>query len=136
MQYRVLLIDDDQISGFISKKYVVRSGYAYEVLIAESGPRALQIIKNQISDKQPIDVILLDLNMPMISGCEFLIELAALDDFDIKRVFIIILSNSMDEDEISAALACGANHFIPKPLDENSIFQSFEQYQIWKVNLF
>lgn len=104
---RVLVVDDEFINRQILGHIVSRD---YDVLYAENGVEALEIIKEK---KDTISLILLDLLMPVMDGYELLSTIQA--DAELKRIPVIVLTA-----EKTAEVKClklGAVDFIPKPYD-------------------
>jgi CheY-like chemotaxis protein len=110
---RVLLIDDDPIQNMINSKLMMRSGFCEEVKVTTNGKEALELL---ISQKALLpDIIFLDINMPVISGWDFL-ELLSPDELgSLPRIFM--LTSSISPDDIKRS----ENHpfvyaFLTKPL--------------------
>lgn len=74
------------------------------------------------------DVIFLDLNMPIMSGLEFLTEIKKSEG--LKEIPIIIFSTSQLDDIIREALAHGAHDFISKPNNFNDLKKIVSQYTL------
>jgi CheY-like chemotaxis protein len=66
---RILVVDDDPLAGEMT--VAILEGLEYEALLAESGPEAAEIL----SEDQLFDLILSDLNMPLVSGIDLFREL-------------------------------------------------------------
>ena len=98
----VLIIDDEEIVREPTKRLLERSGF--DVLMAESGPTGLDVIAEQGAS---IDLVLLDLSMPTMSGDEVLVALRRLQP-DIK--VIIITGYATLDDEVD-----GADSILQKP---------------------
>jgi CheY-like chemotaxis protein len=92
---RVLLIDDDPIQNMINSKLMMRSGFCSEVAISTNGKEALDKL-NEDKDGLP-DIIFLDINMPIISGWDFL-ELISPESLGrLPRIFMLTSSISPDD---------------------------------------
>ncbi|MBC7389884.1 MAG: response regulator, partial [Opitutaceae bacterium] len=69
----ILLIDDDHITNYLTQRLLTRLNPSATVRIANNGEEALRIIKESAdSDHITPDLILLDVNMPVMSGIEFM----------------------------------------------------------------
>jgi CheY-like chemotaxis protein len=121
MVNKVFIIDDDDISLFLSSLVLEESGFAAMVQTYTSADAALQ----QLSDSEETDlpeVILLDLNMPGKSGWEFLETLTQSEKKFQNRTIVFILTSS-----IAASDKARSNNFhlvkgfLHKPLDEASL---------------
>lgn len=95
-----LVVDDNQIDQFIMTQLFKKVLNVTEINIANNGKEGIQwVCDNRRKINEPL-VILLDIQMPIMSGLEFLIEYDKLDN-DLKReTQIFILSSSLDIDEI------------------------------------
>jgi DNA-binding response OmpR family regulator len=81
----------------------------YDVIIAANGRDALAVIENVA----PVDVVLLDLMLPYISGYELIAEIR--DHLIWRNVPIVVLSGKVLEEDIVHALDLGANDYVTKP---------------------
>jgi DNA-binding response OmpR family regulator len=105
---RILVVDDEPQIRRIMRAVLVAKGY--EVMEAECGEEALNLIR---SDK--CDLMLLDINMPGISGIEVCREVRT--SFDMPIVIM-----SAGEENRARALAAGANDYLKKPFGVSQIF--------------
>lgn len=110
---RVLAVDDDMINRKLIKSMLMKTDNISEVIEAVNGMDALDILKND----QDIDMILLDIIMPVMGGIDFL-KVARADE-RLKRIPVIVLTT--DETIRASALNEGANDFITKPIREKDI---------------
>ncbi|HDL75084.1 MAG TPA: response regulator [bacterium] len=105
MAKKVLLIEDEEIILKLLQKKLIDEDY--NVLIARNGEQGLKMIK-----KIKPDIILLDIIMPKMNGFEVMEEISK--DSSIKKIPIIIISNSGQETELSRAKELGANDWLVK----------------------
>lgn len=110
---RVLAVDDDMINRKLIKSMLMKVENILEVIEAVNGMDALEILKKDLS----IDIILLDIIMPVMGGIDFL-KVARADD-RLKSIPVIVLTT--DETIRASALNEGANDFITKPIREKDI---------------
>lgn len=125
MQHTLLLVDDEKAILNALKRVLRSTGY--QILTAESGVKALQILQ----DNPEIQVVLTDYRMPGMTGGELLAEVQ--DRF--PHVIGLILSGYADLDAVIKALNSGAVHkFLTKPWDESEILDelssAFSQYAL------
>ena len=123
-----MLVDDDEINNFITLK-LIKKAFPDSVLSTFlNGRLAINKLK-EILDHQPDnipDYILLDINMPVMNGWEFLEEYKALDFDPDKRITIYILSSSVFSNDIDKAKSYqSVANFISKPLNLESIKEVF-----------
>ncbi len=106
---KVLVIDD---SALIHQMYrLVMSRYKCEIVDAMNGQEALDIVAVQ----DDIQLILLDINMPVMNGLQFLEKSAPLGIP--KKIPIIIISTEGKEDDTIRGLRLGASGYLKKPFN-------------------
>jgi len=110
---RVLAVDDDMINRKLIKSMLMKTENVAEVLEATNGMDALDILKKDTN----IDIVLLDIIMPIMGGIDFL-KVARADE-QMKSLPIIVLTT--DETIRAEALNEGANDFLTKPIRERDI---------------
>ena len=112
----LLVIDDDDINIFIISKIVEKTGYDVELCAKHNGQLAIDYIKELLSANQPLPhLVLIDINMPILNGWEFIEAFEALNlkaDND-----MYMLSSSVYENDIEKAKSYkSVKGFISKPL--------------------
>ncbi len=107
-QYRLLVVDDDEDNRDLLGRRLVRAGY--EVRLAAGGREALEIL-----NREPADLVVLDMMMPEVSGMEVLAEIRK--THPASELPIIVATADHDSAGVVAALRAGANDFVGKPLD-------------------
>lgn len=116
MKQEILLIDDDQMLNFIHSKIVSSQFPDATLHIFKNGKEALEYIENHSSNQF---LVLLDINMPIMNGWEFLNGLESLNNI---KVQIHILSSSIDKiDKDKAAQHKFVASYIIKPLKKESL---------------
>jgi CheY-like chemotaxis protein len=118
----VLIVDDDEIFNFLSTKTLQRMGVAKEIHTALNGKEAMDLINNYFQGTISLpDVILLDLNMPVMDGFGFLEAFKKLTMPKKENIRIIVVSSSQDAHDVQRAKDLGAWHYIFKPLTEENL---------------
>lgn len=107
-----MLVDDSGVVRKISRKIVEELGF--EVCEAENGSIALEV-----AEKTLPEFILLDWNMPVMNGLEFLKEFRK--KHDANTVKVIFCTTENDIMKIMTAMEAGANEYIMKPFDADVI---------------
>lgn len=122
----LLVIDDDDINIFIIKKIVEKTGYDAKMVAKTNGQLAIDYLKDlQQNELSLPDLILIDINMPVLNGWEFLEvyeKLGILQDSD-----MYMLSSSVYENDIEKAKTYKTvKGFISKPLSIERLVELFE----------
>ncbi|MCE3258994.1 MAG: response regulator [Bacteroidetes bacterium] len=110
----ILLIDDDEDDNFFHHIAIKEANVTEKVVIAESGFKALELLRNNLVSP---DLIFLDINMPKMNGWEFLEEYKKLDSSN-STARIIMLSTSVNpHDKERSRDFVQVMDFRTKPLD-------------------
>jgi len=112
---KVLAVDDDMINLKLLKSMLMKTDNVEEVIEARNGADAVDILKQ----RDDIDIILLDIIMPVMGGIEMLKVVRA--DENLKQLPIIVLTT--DETKKTEALEAGANGFLMKPVRAGDVAQ-------------
>jgi CheY-like chemotaxis protein len=119
---QTLLIDDDPTSVFLTERLFQRAGVVEPLITFLSPVEAVAFLKNQVLTGAPPQVILLDLNMPLMSGWDVLDALKPLEAALIGKCAVYILTSSLAPSDRTRSttypLVTGLLH---KPLDQNGI---------------
>ena len=127
-----MLVDDDLACNAFHSLAVKQSGLCEQVRTATNGRKALDYIKNTITDQgahpRP-NLIYLDINMPGMNGFEFLEEYKHLAE-DIKSgIVVIMLTTSFNPDDKEKALSYKeVSEFRNKPLTAELLKETVERY--------
>ncbi len=111
----VLAVDDDLINLKLLKSMLSKSGKVKEVIEAKNGSDAI----GQLKGRDDIDLILLDIIMPIMGGIDMLKVVRA--DDNLRQLPIIVLTT--DETKKVEALECGANGFLMKPIRNEELMK-------------
>lgn len=119
---RTLLIEDDLTATFLTKRLFHHEALAEELTTFESPVEALAFIQAQVTARTPPNVILLDLNMPVLSGWDVLDALAPVQAHLLGHCLVYVLTSSLATSDMARAktypLVAG---FIHKPLDRHEL---------------
>jgi len=125
----VLLVDDDKIFNFINTQMLKQTGMASEIHTALNGKQAIDYLNESYRETSSVpDVILLDLNMPIMNGFDFLeaFKIMSLPEIEKEHVNIIVVTSSDNQQDIDKARDMGANHYLTKPLSAESLKHALE----------
>lgn len=114
---RILLVDDDQTSNFITKKQLQIHNVSEEIVTVLNGSEAKQYI--QECEELP-ELVLVDINMPIMNGFEFL-DWFESSEYKGRSKFSIYSTSIRTEDQEQADQYTDVVNYIEKPLDEEKI---------------
>jgi CheY-like chemotaxis protein len=122
MKKNVLLVDDDAVMNFVNTKTLERMGIANGIHTALNGKEAIELFNDYYSGAAALpDLVLLDLNMPIMDGFQFIELFQKLKIPHSENVKIVIVSSSRDSKDILRAKALGIEHFLLKPVNEGHL---------------
>lgn len=113
-----LIVDDSKVIRMVAKKILQEMSFA--TWEAEDGRGALDICRKELPD-----AILLDWNMPVMSGIDFLRELRQLPGG--QKPVVVFCTTENDIAHIQEAIEAGANEYIMKPFDSEILQAKFSQ---------
>ncbi len=111
----ILAVDDDIINLKLLKSMLMKNSHVKEVVEAKNGSDAIGVLKA----RDDIDLILLDIIMPIMNGIEMLKVVRA--DDNLRQLPIIVLTT--DETKKNEALESGANGFLMKPIRNDDLLK-------------
>ncbi|AZV46970.1 response regulator [Nautilia sp. PV-1] len=114
---KVLVVDDDPINRKLIVKILSKKGF--EAIEAGNGVEAFSVLENN-----DINIILLDIVMPVMDGIEFLKEIKTKPEY--INLPIIILTT--DDSKKIEAMSLGANDVIIKPISPVTLLETIEKY--------
>ncbi|UMY64334.1 MULTISPECIES: response regulator [unclassified Flavobacterium] len=125
MPPKILCVDDDPIALLLSKLVITKSGFANDIVTLANGQEAVVYLQNELQKtggKGPKLLILLDLNMPVMDGWEFLQQFTEKLQDAYADTRIILLSSSVDPNDIRKAKDFSmVLDFFPKPLTKEML---------------
>ena len=120
---RILLAEDNELNQEIAVEILQEEGFMMDV--ADDGMVAVEKLKEAVPGQY--DLVLMDIQMPILNGYEATKQIRALNKPGISDIPIIAMTaNAFDEDK-KAALEAGMNGHIAKPIDTVVLFQTLDQ---------
>ncbi len=119
-----LVVDDSSVIRKIARRILEEMDF--EIVEAEDGEKALEVCKRGLPD-----AILLDWNMPIMDGYEFLGNLRRMPGGDAPKVVFCTTENGIDH--IAQAIEAGANEYIMKPFDKDIVAAKFQEVGLFQV---
>jgi CheY-like chemotaxis protein len=124
MGRKIVIVEDNPADAKTLRFALGRRDPDIETVVLEDGERAVEYFSSR-NGTAPPDLILLDLNLPMISGFEVLDFLKG--DPELRKLPVVVLSGSSSEQEIERCYAAGANSYICKPTGIHQVFDMAAQ---------
>ncbi len=113
-----LVVDDSKVVRMVARK--ILEGLDFQIEEAEDGQKALEACQKSMPD-----AVLLDWNMPVKNGIEFLKDLRVMAGGD--KPIVVFCTTENDMAHIQEAIGAGANEYIMKPFDSEIIQSKFSQ---------
>lgn len=121
---RILVAEDNNINMEIISELLTMNGL--EVLPASNGKDAVNLFES--SEEGSISMVLMDMQMPEMDGCEAVEAIRALPREDARKVPILALTGNSGSDDVERAMAAGMNDFMVKPVQMKLLAQMMSAY--------
>jgi len=116
---RIVLIDDDPDTNFYNKIILKKTNTIKEIIVFENGKDALQYLEE---GNKNIDLILLDINMPIMNGWQFLNKYENIINKKLNPIVVVMLTSSANsDDKRKANMFKSVRKFINKPLTHKTV---------------
>ena len=116
---RVLVVDDSRADVRLLKEAFTSTGTPTEVLTAEGGEEAIRIL-HEANGVKP-DLVILDINMPRVSGHDVLCDIKQSDE--LRSMVVFMFSSSASPADVARSYDCHANGYLKKPSDLDEYFE-------------
>jgi len=121
---RVLAVDDNRINSHLLERFLETRGC--EVEVAVNGLYALEFLESRISVNGGVDIILMDIEMPVMDGITTSIEIRKKKEFD--SIPIIALTAHVLSDQRENYLSAGMNDCLAKPVDREELYSVISRH--------
>jgi two-component system, chemotaxis family, response regulator Rcp1 len=131
----VLLVEDNPADVRLFREALTGHGSNIALTVVNNGEDALRYVRRQkpYADAGPVDIIILDLNLPRKDGREVLAELKA--DPQFRSTPVVVLTTSGAENDIRRAYDLHANCYIRKPVDVSQFMQVLQSWKTFWVGV-
>ena len=134
----LLLVEDSEPDVRLTIEALREAKVKNRLWVVAAGVEALEFLRRQgrYTDAPRPDLILLDLNLPRKDGRQVLKEIK--DDDSLKRIPVVVLTTSKNEEDVLRAYNLHANCYITKPVDFNrfmEVVKSIENFWLTVVTL-
>lgn len=122
MKKDILLVDDEVIQNTINAMMLEKSPLVGNVQSVTNGKEAISFLEARFFGRRPMpEIILLDINMPLMNGFQFLENIFSNTIIDPAELHVIMLSSSFDPRDKEKAMELGIIDYIEKPLTPEHI---------------
>jgi two-component system, chemotaxis family, response regulator Rcp1 len=131
---RILLVEDSLADIELTLDALSGAKIANDVVVMRDGASAMQYLRSN-PDGQP-DLVILDLNLPRMSGHEVLAAMRT--DASLRRLPVAVLTTSSAESDVAQTYDLGANCFLTKPVNIDQfihVVQSIDDFWLGLVRL-
>ena len=120
-EIEVLLVEDDEDDAALAERVLAKSGVAVRLHIARNGQEARDFLNRRkvrdpsTGESSPPDLVLLDMNMPLVGGLDVLRQMKA--DPSLRTIPVVVLTGEADQDLMHECMELGINMYLVKPLE-------------------
>ncbi|MCI8742909.1 MAG: response regulator [Lachnospiraceae bacterium] len=125
---RILLAEDNELNQEIAVAILGEAGFTTEV--AQNGQIALDMLEQ--STPGYYQLVLMDVQMPVLNGYEATRKIRRLEDRRLASIPILAMTANAFEEDKQAALGCGMNGHIAKPIDVGVLFETLNKVMVGK----
>jgi len=125
---KVCVIDDDDIYQYLLRKELKSTKIVDQILVFPDGAKAIQYMVEMKDQPEELpDVVLLDVNMPVMNGWQFLDEFRLLKPSLHKKIAVLMVSSSIDPQDIELAKKYAVvTDYIVKPVTRHALVSMLE----------
>ena len=116
---RILLVEDNLVDAAVTRQ-VLKHNHQTDLILAANCKEALALLQSKSRSDQP-QLILLDLNLPDISGIELLRRIKK--DKSLYEIPVVILTMSNEDQDIQKSYDLGASSYLVKPISDEALMQ-------------
>ena len=121
MPKKVLVAEDSSVIQNLTKKILQMQ--SFEIYSVKNGQQVLDILQ-----KEKFDIILMDINMPVMDGMECTRNIRALPDPEKSHIPIVAITGNAPNYSIEDFKEAGINEYLPKPLNFDTLVETVKKY--------
>lgn len=132
---RILHVEDDAIDVEILQRVFRANGIRNPVVVAGNGEEALDWLENDPSAGETSLIVVVDINMPRMSGLEFLERVRATPH--LRHLMVYVLTSSDQDEDIESAYRYNVAGYILKPRESRELSEVVRRlHELWRVSEF
>ncbi|NTU75774.1 MAG: response regulator [Anaerolineaceae bacterium] len=137
-QSTILLVEDNESDAELTQRAMAKNRMTNPLVVVDNGRQALDYLLGQgnFTGEEPPELpalVLLDLNLPGMSGLEVLRQIRAHERT--RLLPVIMLTTSMEDHDMTRSYELGANSYIRKPVDYNEFVQTINLIGIYWLEI-
>ena len=117
-EFRIMMVEDDLLDAAAAKRLLRHNGLDKRLVIVADGKQAVSILQSSSPADLP-QLILLDINLPDMSGIDLLKSIKKDDKF--KDISVVILTGSNEDQDIQKSYDLGARSYLVKPISNDAL---------------
>ena len=125
----IMLVEDNPMDLDLTLRAFSKKRFGNNILVARDGEEALAFLARWEGGDPVPAVILLDINMPKVSGLEVLRQLKAHERF--RRIPVVMLTSSREDQDLKAAYDLGVNSYIEKPVSFSKFMEVADHIELY-----
>ena len=114
-----MLVEDNILDSDFTQRVLRVNNLDRDLVLAADGQEAMDSLERQAKEKRLPDLILLDINLPDISGIDLLTRIKG--DSRLKRIPVVILTGSNEDQDIQKSYDLGASSYLVKPISKDPL---------------
>ncbi len=123
-EIKILLVEDNDADAVVTKRLLKFNHIDNDFVWAKDGQEALKNLQKRSLEGNLPNLILLDINLPDISGIDLLTRIR--DDKCLRKIPVVILTGSNEDHDIQKSYDLGARSYLVKPISNEAMMQVIE----------
>jgi len=128
----MLLVEDDEVDQLLFRRALAALGITNRLVVANDGEEAIEFLRGCMREDRPF-LIFADMNMPKMSGIQFLRALK--QEESLKMLPVVVLTTSREQKGVRESFMLGACGYLAKPVDYLQFIEVIKTvYNYWTLN--
>jgi two-component system response regulator len=122
---KIMLVEDNPEDAAFTQRVLKFNRLNEDLVLASSGREAMEALERQHKDENLPNLILLDINLPDISGIDLLTRIK--EDLSFCKIPVVILTGSNEDQDIQKSYDLGASSYLVKPISNDALMLVVEK---------